>query len=244
VLLAGFRAAATTWLYQVPALDSAGFRVFTLDLRGHGTSEHPDFGHSMARRAADVQDFLIALDLWGVSLVGGSMGGNTIWAYLEQFGGERIRSIAIVDQTPRMLAGDDWMYGFYGYNEGNADTYFASSIPATGHGTPVLLRGMRLVRLLKAMGSGPKEPAQMSPGELELLGDHARKDWRAVIAGSPVPALFIAGEASEFWPSGHAAAAAALNPLAASVVIAKAGHATNIEQPKAVNAALLEWLKP
>ncbi|WP_233255718.1 alpha/beta fold hydrolase [Naasia lichenicola] len=86
VLIAGFKAARASWLYQTPALEAAGYRVISVDLRGHGTSECPDFGHSMARRAADLEQLLVELDLRGAVLVGQSMGGNTVWAHLKDFG--------------------------------------------------------------------------------------------------------------------------------------------------------------
>jgi non-heme chloroperoxidase len=242
VLLAGFRAAAATWLFQVPALVAAGYRVISVDIRGHGSAEHPDFGHSMERRGADVNDVLEALDLQGVVLVGQSMGGNTIWAFLEQFGSKRLSGIVIVDQTPKMLNTEDWAHGFYRYDESNVDTYFSEGIPPTGHGTPIWRRGRRLGRLLKAIRSATPEPKQMTTGELELLSDHAHKDWRPVIAKVTVPVLFIAGAESEVWPSSHAAASAALSQLANSAVIEKAGHATNIEQPTEFNRLLLEFV--
>jgi pimeloyl-ACP methyl ester carboxylesterase len=83
---------------------------------------------------------------------------------------------------------------------------------------------------------------ELSPGELALLHDHARADWRPVIAATQLPMLFVAGAESEFWPSSHAAAAAALAPRGESAVIAHDGHAANIEQPKAFNAGLLDFL--
>jgi pimeloyl-ACP methyl ester carboxylesterase len=242
VLLAGFRAAAATWLFQVPELASAGYRVISVDIRGHGTAEHPDFGHSMQRRGEDVHDVLEALDLHGAVLVGQSMGGNTIWACLEQFDSNRIAGIAIVDQTPMMLNSADWSHGFYGYDETNVDTYFSAGIPPTGHGTPIWRRGRRLGRLLTAVRSAPAEPKQLSAGELELLSDHAHRDWRSVIAKVTVPVLFIGGAESEVWPSSHAAASAELSKFASSSVIRKAGHATNIEQPAEFNRLLLGFI--
>lgn len=41
----------------------------------------------------------------------------------------------------------------------------------------------------------------------------------------------------------HAAASAALAPIGSSVILAKDGHAANIEQPAAFNAALLEFAR-
>jgi pimeloyl-ACP methyl ester carboxylesterase len=246
VLIAGFKAAAASWLFQIPALVAAGYRVLALDMRGHGTSQKPAFGHSMSRRAEDLNDFLEALALHDVSLVGGSMGGNTVWAYVSQFGAASLRSIVIVDQTPKMLNSPDWPFGFYGYDESTRDTLFAESIPDTGHGTPLARRGMRLVRLLRAMAAGPKTRGgtgkALDAGELELLNDHARADWREAVATTEVPVLFVAGAESEFWPAGHAAASAALNPLASSAVILNDGHAANMEQPKAFNRGLLAFL--
>ena len=237
VHLAGFKAPATSWLFQVGPLERAGYRVLAVDIRGHGAAEHPDAPADMDRRGMDVHDVLSALDLQDVDLVGGSMGGNTIWSYVAAFGPDRVRSITIVDQTPKMLNSADWPFGFYGYDASNEDSYFAETIPATGHGTPIARRGLRLVRLLRAIGGGGDRTIR--PGELALLNDHAKRDWRPAIAATTVPTLFVAGADSEYWPAEHAAAAAAVAPRGESVVLAHDGHAANVEQPRAFNRALL-----
>ncbi|GAA5207771.1 alpha/beta fold hydrolase [Microbacterium kyungheense] len=239
VLLAGFKAPATSWRYQVPALAAAGYRVLTVDLRGHGEGERPATGVDMARRGRDLRDVMELLDLRDAVLIGGSMGASTVWSYLDAEGAGRVAAIVSVDQTPKMLNTADWPHGFYGYTSANVDTYFAEGIPETGHGTPLLRRGMRLIRLLRAMKDGERE---LSPGELALLADHATADWRPVIAAAEPAILFVAGSDSEFWPSSHAAAAAALAARGESAVIARDGHAANIEQPKAFNAGVLEFL--
>ncbi|GAA5197047.1 alpha/beta hydrolase [Microbacterium jejuense] len=239
VLLAGFKAAATSWMYQVPALAGAGYRVLSVDVRGHGAGERPESGVDMARRARDVRDILDALDLRDVVLIGGSMGASTIWSYLHAEGEQRTAAVVSVDQTPKMLNTEDWPHGFYGYTPSNADTYFAEGIPATGRGTPLVRRGLRLVRLLRAMKGAERA---LTAGELSLLHDHATADWRGVIAATGLPVLFVAGADSEFWPSSHAAASAALAARGESAVIAHDGHAANIEQPRAFNAGLLEFL--
>ena len=75
-----------------------------------------------------------------------------------------------------------------------------------------------------------------------MLHDHATADWRAAIAASGVPVLFVAGAESEFWPSSHASAAAALSPHGESVVIAKDGHPANIEQWREFNRVMVEFI--
>ena len=240
VLLAGFKAAATTWRFQLRSLVDAGYRVLAVDIRGHGDTEPIGRDVTMRRRADDVATVLEQLDVRDATLVGGSMGGNTIWAYVDAHGTDRLRSIVVVDQTPRMLNDADWRHGYYGYEPANRDTYFAEGIPPTGVGTPIWRRGMRLVRMVQAMGRVARAP--LTPGELDILGDHARADWRPVIARTDVPVLFVAGAESELWPSTHAAAAAALASHGESATIRRAGHATNMEQPAAFDRGLLSFL--
>ena len=243
VLIAGFKAAATSWLYQVPALEAAGYRVIAFDRRSHGTSERPATGHTMLRHGQDLDQLLTELDLHDAVLVGGSMGGNTIWSRVQQFGSDRLAGIVIVDQTPRMLNGDDWPYGFYDYDASNVDTLFAAGVPDPGRFGMTSKSPARIGRLLKALAADRSSPSRtFTPDELELLGDHARADWRSAIAAAGGPMLFVAGAQSEFWPSAHAAASAALASWGSSVVIEKDGHPANIEQPAKFNAVLLEFL--
>ncbi|PDP89401.1 alpha/beta hydrolase [Glycomyces fuscus] len=239
VLLAGFKAPATSWCHQVPALTDAGYRVFAVDLPGHGAAGPLPPGMTMDRRGDCVHALLEHRDLEGAVLVGGSMGASTVWAYTSRHGTGRLAGAVSVDQTPKMLNTEDWPYGFYGYDEGNADTYFAEGIPDTGHGTPLWRRGVRLFRTLRAMRG--TDPA-LTPAELELLNDHAGRDWREAVAGLDVSALFVAGAESELWPAEHAAAAAGPNPRAGAAVVREAGHAVNMERPGAFNAGLLRFL--
>lgn len=242
LLVAGFRAPATSWKPQLAALEKAGFRVLALDRRGHGASEvGPDDGHTMDRHGADIGDAIRVLGLTDATIVGQSMGGNAIWALIAAGETSGIRDIVIVDQTPKMLGSDDWPYGFYDYDASNADTYFTAGVPDPGRHSVASKGPVRIARLLKAMDLGAAK-REFTPGELRLLNDHAQRDWRPVIAASPLPVLFVAGRESEFWPCEHAAAAAALASQGEAIVIEKAGHATNIEQPRAFDDALLRFL--
>lgn len=218
VLVAGFTAPATSWAAQAAALRGAGFRVVAVDRRAHGLSESPGFGLRMARHGADLHEVLTALDLDEVVLVGGSMGASTAWAYADLFGCDRLRALVSVDQTPRMANGDGWDHGFYGLTRANAGVYFDIGIPVAGTVLPY--------------------PPELAP----LLRDHAQQDWRDVVRRLDVPVLMVAGGASEFWPSTHAAAALEGNPRGRAVVLEDCGHAVNLAQPEAFNRVLLEFL--
>lgn len=242
LLVAGFKASASTWKPQFSALEKAGYRVIALDRRGHGASAiGPGDGHTMDRHGADIGDAIRMLGLHEVTLVGQSMGGNAIWAHLAAAGPDSIRDVVIVDQSPKMLNSDDWAYGFYDYDASNADTFFAAGVPDPGR-HPIAAKGpVRVARLLAHLDL-KRAKAGCTSAELALMNDHAKRDWRPVAAATPVPVLFVAGRESEFWPAEHAAASAALAPRGSSAVVEKAGHATNIEQPKAFNEGLLAFL--
>ena len=238
VLIAGFKAPATSWVYQQKAL--ADYRVIAFDRRGHGSSEVSELSPTMQRHGADLQELLDTLDLRDAVLVGGSQGGNTIWSTVSQFGTERVAGIVIVDQTPKMLNSADWPHGFYDYDDNNRDSYFATTIPDPKR-FPIGKKGLvRIGRLFRAMDA--RADRTLSADDLGVLNDHAKADWRAVIAAATVPVLFVAGAESEFWPSAHAAASAELNPLHSSVVIARDGHPANIEQWREFNRIMLEFI--
>lgn len=247
VLVAGYMASAATWALQVDALVAAGHRVVALDRRNHGRSDFPDHGQRMGRHGQDLHEALVQLDLTDAVLVGGSQGASTIWACLDLHGTDRVRAVVSVDQTPRMLNGDGWDLGFYGYDRGNAATYFAEAIPQTGRGAGPERTLATLQVLAGRIGGDPAAAiATLMPGlhptTLPLLQDHALQDWRDVVARTTVPVLVVAGADSQYWPAEHAAATAALAPQGRSVVLEECGHAANFDQPDAFDAALLEFV--
>jgi len=247
VMIAGYMASAATWAIQVDALVAAGHRVVCLDRRNHGSSDSPTHGQRMSRHGQDVHEALDQVGLEDVVLVGGSQGASTAWAYADLHGTGRLRSIVSLDQTPRMLNGDGWQLGFYGFERSNAGTYFAEAIPQTGRGAGPERTLATLQVLAARLGGDPAAAlAALLPGlhpvTLPLLQDHALQDWRDVIARVDVPVLMIAGRDSQYWPAEHATVAAASTRSGRAVLIEDCGHAVNFDQPERVNEALLEHL--
>ncbi|MBY4127012.1 alpha/beta hydrolase [Rhodococcus fascians] len=242
VLIAGFCAPATTWALQQKSLVAAGYRVLALDRRGHGASEAPTQGASMERHGRDLANFLTEVNVDEAVLIGGSMGANTIWSYVSQFGTDRVRAIVSVDQTPKMVNSADWSNGFYGLTEENRTTFFDNGIPDTGHGRPRWKSIPSLLKLVVTLRSMPKMASPDTAPMKALLIDHAAQDWRATIAAVDKPYLMIAGRDSQFWPAAHALDSVYLNPLGRSVVLQNCGHAANMDRPKEFDAAMLEFL--
>src|SRR5688500_1007442 len=74
VLLHGYSGRRANWEFQRGALLRAGNRVIALDARGHGDSETPKHGQTMARLGQDTRELIEHLDLGNVALIGHSMG--------------------------------------------------------------------------------------------------------------------------------------------------------------------------
>ena len=242
VLVHGYTAPASSWALTVDALLAVGYRVITFDRRAHGESETPAHGQRMARHGRDLGELLAHLDLDHAAVVGASMGGNTFWAYVDQFGPARLRAAVIVDQTPKMLNAEGWEYGFYGYDRSNAGTLFAEGVPDNGRGRTVDRSAKQMLRLVERLGGPPAFRDPTAPETLPLLEDHARQDWRDVVRRFPLPLLMLAGRESQVWPCEHAEAAVAGTPLGRALVIEDAGHAISFDQPDRLNEALLAFL--
>ena len=242
VLVHGYTAPAASWALTVDALVDAGYRAIAFDRRAHGESETPAHGQRMARHGRDLGELLAHLDLDDVVVVGASMGGNTLWAYVDQFGPARLAGAVIVDQTPKMLNADGWEHGFYGYDATNAGTLFAAGVPDTGRGRTVDRSPTAMTRLVERLGGPPAFRDPSAPETLPLLADHARQDWRDVVRRFPLPLLMLAGRDSQIWPCEHAAAAVADTARGRALVIEDAGHAISFDQPDRFNEALLAFL--
>jgi pimeloyl-ACP methyl ester carboxylesterase len=109
VLLHGWGTNSSIWKFQLA--DLAGqHRLLAVDLRGFGESpalEDP----TTNLLAADVKRFLDSVELSDVLLIGWSMGGHVVMAYCREFGSHRLRSIGIVDVSPRLRPAADWPLG-------------------------------------------------------------------------------------------------------------------------------------
>jgi pimeloyl-ACP methyl ester carboxylesterase len=77
VLLHAVTSNQAVWVFSglVDAIVSAGFRVTTYDLRGHGASERPATGYTSAAMAEDLYSLVEALELAPAFVVGHSFGG-------------------------------------------------------------------------------------------------------------------------------------------------------------------------
>ena len=78
------------------------YRIVFYDQRGHENSNHPIKHLNIKTLAQDLNEIIITLDLNNINLFGHSMGGATIYNYVNQFGCDKLKRIMIADMSPYM----------------------------------------------------------------------------------------------------------------------------------------------
>lgn len=226
LLTHGYSASSAMWRSNVPALVSAGYRVITWDMRGHGQSASPDDAtlYSDALTVADMDALLDMADTRQAVIAGMSLGGYMSLAY--RLGHpERVRALVLIDTGP-------------GFKKDEAREQWNES--ARKRGDDLLARGEA------ALSTSPEARMQVQ----NFVGlRHAAYRMLAqrsadVIASLPdvaVPTMVIVGDRDKpFLPASDYMAAKIAG--ARKVVIQDAGHASNVDQPEAFNEALIEFL--
>lgn len=182
------------------------------DLRGHGESDKPTRGLTVARLAMDLRevvDHFADACPEGVVFVGTSMGCAVIWSYLQLFGDEeRLRGVVLVDQAPLQNRRPDWNLGSKGCFDAASYAKLAEAVRADmdafadGNAEACLVSMEEIEKrepgVLHALKS---ETLKCDPEALcELMYDHTHQDWRSACANTAVPALVLGGRKSKIFP--------------------------------------------
>ncbi|RMD70169.1 MAG: alpha/beta fold hydrolase, partial [Gammaproteobacteria bacterium] len=104
LLVHGFGTSRKVWEPLLPHL--GGFRLWLLDLPGHGESPWSPGALTM-EALIEALSSLPLREAWGM---GWSMGGLILAAFAQRFPG-RISRLFMVASTPRFLQGPDWPWG-------------------------------------------------------------------------------------------------------------------------------------
>lgn len=91
---------------------SGQFRSLCFDFRGWGDSTPTD-NVGVYQTARDLRLFLERFDLQDVTLVGYSMGGSVAFAYLSEFGCDRIGQLVLADTSPKLINEGEYKVGLW-----------------------------------------------------------------------------------------------------------------------------------
>lgn len=217
--------------------------VLAPDMLGFGeTAKVIDFNDGRGMRIRHIARFCVELGVTQAHFVGNSMGAiNLLVDATSDTPRLRMRSLTAI------CGGGDIQR-----NEHSAALYDYDATPA----------GMR--RIVTALFADPVYPADEAYVQRRYESSIAPGAWEALAAARfrrpgldapampssqraydriTVPVMIVEGERDKLLPSGWAGEIAGQITGARSVVIAAAGHCPQIEQPAALTAVLLEFLK-
>ncbi len=167
------------------------------------------------------------------------MGGYIAFELLRQ-APERITRLALIDTMARL----DTPEGLQKRHDairlaeaGKQRQLVAANYPLSVHPDHADHAAIREVSIRMAVENGPEVYIRQQQA---IIG---RPDSRPDLPAIRVPTTIIVGEADTITPPADAHAMADANPDAHLVTIAGAGHMSPTEQPAAVAAALVGWLR-
>lgn len=98
VLIHGGCMSHQVWEAQVYTLLKAGYRVVTLDLRGHGHSDKPVSPYTAEMYADDIADLIDILNIDKFTLLGWSLGATVVATFVKQYG-DRLEKLILVSSS-------------------------------------------------------------------------------------------------------------------------------------------------
>ena len=220
-------------LREVQRRLAADRRVVALDLRNHGSSPH-EAGMDYATQAADVADTLRLLGALPCELLGHSMGGKVAMR-LALDRPEAVTRLVVVDIAPvpypphfrDYAAAMQALPMAPGFTRGQADAALAAVVPEPR------VRAF----LLQNFRTGSPPAWRLGLDEI-AAGLPQIEAWPP--GGRPYegPALFVAGERSDYIRPEHRPAVRALFPAARFATVAGAGHWVHSENLEGFLAAI------
>ena len=103
ILIHGYGAASWVWEKQIDIL-SQSYRVYALDVIGHGFSDRPKFDYTPNMYIAALRDFMDGLGIEKATLIGNSMGGGIAWGMAILFP-ERVEKLILINSVPPDVLG-------------------------------------------------------------------------------------------------------------------------------------------
>lgn len=226
LLTHGYSASSAMWKPNLPALAEKR-QVITWDLRGHGRSASPSDPARYSEEAS-VADMAAILDACGIgrAAVGGlSLGGYLSLAF-HLTHPARVAALLLCDTGPgfrQTEARERWN----AYAVTRAEALERQGLAALSTGPEV--------------GAGPHDPIGLALAARGILTQH---DARVLdsLPSIRVPTLIIVGEHDAPFRAATDYMAAKI-PGATRCIVAGAGHAANIDQPLAFDAATTAFLE-
>lgn len=223
------------------------FRVFSLDQRGHGDSEHAREGYPVAAFASDIFGLTMALGIEQFDLVGASLGARNAMPYAAEHSAS-LKHLVFVDFGPEIerAGARNVMAGVGGQrplgfrNREEARGYFLQRNPASSsesieHSINHSLR----------LNWADKLVWKHDPELLWITGSAGAREvpflWESC-AKITCPTLIMRGETSNILGRATMEKMVVTIPNARAIEIAGAGHSIHLDQPDEFERTVRDFL--
>ena len=238
VLLHGIGGGRAIWAGTLDALAQAGFDTMAVDFPGYGNSQTSAPG-GVPHMAESVIDLMDELHLPSVALVGHSMGGM-VAQEIAAMASQRVNALVLACTSSAFGKPDGkWQEGFVAQRlapleQGLGMQGLAERLVPGMTGPHADPSGMALA--MQVMAAVPEATYR------RVLAAIVAFDRRASLAQISVPTLCLSGGLDQTAPPEMMRRMAERIAGARYLEIAKAGHIANVEQPRAFNQALIDFL--
>lgn len=235
ILLHGAGAGAVTW-YPTLGSIAKDFTVFAPDIVGYGESDKPDAPYDKHYFSEWLKSFLTALAIPKAHIVGLSQGGAIALQFAIDYP-DMVEKLILVNSgglgaKPSLgaMAGMLWMNCF----PSKCASHFNAQYLLYDRNNRDPNHSDYSIEVLKAEG-GKKALTQGKGAAVSEIPPSLLRQIKA-------PTLIVWGEDDKLFPAKYGDAAAELIPNATLLRLPNAGHLCLMDQPKAFNTALCDYL--
>ena len=238
-----------SWFHQLELLPKEGFRTIAFDHRGHGQSVVGTAGHSLENLAEDMRTVVEGLDLHDAILVGHSMGGVAVQAFVTRFpeiAAERVAGIVLLSTLAKAPLG-------------SLSTRSKQRIEALTNHAPDMTwlwtspnfgfsrgpDGFRQGPAPESRGARAADAARLPAGNAAAT---RRARWsastsRPISRTSKIPTLVVVGTSDVLTPPAQARMIAKLIPGARMEVFPGGGHMLMLERVDELNRLIIDFAR-
>ena len=248
VLSHGVTNSMRAWFHQLEALPRAGFRTIAFDHRGHGQSVVGSAGTRSRTSPDDMRSVVEGLDLRGAVLVGHSMGGVAVQAFVTQFpeiAAERVAGIVLLSTLAKTP------FGSHSTRSKKRIEQITNHVPDMSWVWSQPNLGFLLARI--GFGRDPhpshvelvRQMMRDCPPETRLVAPRALVgfDLTADLPNVDIPTLVIVGTGDILTPPAQARLIAKLIPDARLEVFPGGGHMLMLERADELDRLIIDFAR-
>jgi pimeloyl-ACP methyl ester carboxylesterase len=242
VLVHGTATRADRWVRNLEPLAEAGFRIYAIDLPGHGFAEkRGEFDHSVSGYARFVSSFVDMLDAPKVTIVGTSLGGHVAAAY-SILHPDKVKRLVLVGSMGLVPIGEEMRLRIQAGANNQTRDFIAQK----------LLRVIADPALVTESFIEEEFRFNNSPGAaaaLQKLGEYIAADLDEDLVGEKlnelppeVPILLVWGDQDKTVPLNAGRTAHQFIHRSKLVVLKGVAHTSYFEDPLSFNQVLIDFM--